>query len=93
MVKSNPAVAMAAGFFALMRAADMEYQTVLEAVRAWPIENRVRLVDQIQDDLHVSDENLTPELMQELDRRLADLKANPADVTIWEEIMSKATSA
>ncbi len=68
----------------------MEFQAVLEAVRSWPVEDRVRLVDQIHDDLQAGDPNLTPELIEELERRLADCKANPGDVITWEEVMAEA---
>jgi putative addiction module component (TIGR02574 family) len=68
----------------------MEYQAVLDAARALPMEDRVRLVDQLQDDLQATDPNLTPELMEELERRLADSKANPGDAVTWEEIMAEA---
>jgi putative addiction module component (TIGR02574 family) len=68
----------------------MEFQAVLEAVRALPVEERVRLVGQIHDDLQATDPNLTPELIEELERRLADSKANPGDVVTWEEIITEA---
>ena len=70
----------------------MEFQAVLDAVRALPVDDQVRLVDQIQEDLQseAHDPNLTPEVMQELDRRLADIEANPDDVVTWEEIVAPA---
>lgn len=67
----------------------MEYQAVLDAARALPVEDRVRLVDQISGELYASDPNLTPELMTELDQRLADLKANPGGVATWQEVMAE----
>jgi putative addiction module component (TIGR02574 family) len=81
---------MAIGFFFCMGGDVMEYQAVLDAARALPVEERVRLVDQIHDDLQATDPNLTPELMQELERRLADIKANPGDGVTWEEVMAEA---
>jgi putative addiction module component (TIGR02574 family) len=70
----------------------MEFQAVLEAVRSLPVDDQVRLVSQIQEDLQIQvpDADLTPELMEELDRRLADIDANPDDVVTWEEVLAEA---
>ncbi len=52
----------------------MNFQAVLDAVRLLPVDEQARLIDQIQDDLLTQEAgaDLIPELMQELDRRLAD---------------------
>lgn len=67
----------------------MEFQAVLEAVRSLSVEEQARLVDLIQDGLN-DDPDLTPELMAELDRRIADAKANPKDGVPWEVVLAEA---
>lgn len=70
----------------------MEFQAVLEAVRSWPVQDQKRLVHLIQDELETQgvDTLLTPEQMQELDRRLADAEANPDEVVPWEDVLAQA---
>ena len=70
----------------------MEFQVVVDAVRSWPVEDQARLVDLIQDDLIAQDEEheLTPELMQELDRRINEVEANPDDGVPWEQVLAEA---
>jgi putative addiction module component (TIGR02574 family) len=72
----------------------MEFQAVLDAVRALPVDDQVRLVDQIRDELGTQGvdavADLTPEQVDELDRRLADIAANPDDVVPWEQVLAAA---
>lgn len=63
----------------------MEFQAVLDAVRAWPVDDQVRLVDLLQDDLLSQDADLTPELMRELDRRVANFEADPSIGIPWDK--------
>ena len=69
----------------------MDFQAVLEAVRALPIDDRARLVDLIQEEMETQDvdSELTPEQMQELDRRIADHKAHPERAIPWEEFEAR----
>jgi putative addiction module component (TIGR02574 family) len=68
----------------------MEYQAVLEAVRSLPVEDQMRLVSEVQEDWQESDPDLTPELIQELDRRIAAHKANPQSAIPWEVVLAQA---
>ena len=70
----------------------MEFQAVLDAVRAWPVDDQVRLVDLIQDELLSQDDDseLPPELMAELDRRIAEVEANPEDGIPWDQVLAEA---
>ena len=78
----------------------MEFQAVLDAVRSLPVADQFRLLDQVREDLtdhYVEDEldtnedsDLTPELKAELDRRLADLKANPDSGIPLEQVLAEA---
>ena len=70
----------------------MEFQAVLDAVRSLPVDDQVRLVDHIKDDLVTRgvDAGLSAEQMQELDRRLADIDANPDDGVSWAEVLAEA---
>ena len=65
----------------------MEFQAVLDAVRALPVGDQVRLVDQIHDELEeLADElRITPEQIKEIDRRLAAYDADPSIGIPWEE--------
>jgi putative addiction module component (TIGR02574 family) len=66
----------------------MDLETVLAEVRSWPVEDRIRLMEEIREGL--ADEECEPELTDELkdllDRRLAALDADPENVTTWEAI-------
>ena len=66
----------------------MDLETVLAEIRSWPVEDRVRLMDEIREGLtdEASELDLTDELKDLLDRRLAALDADPDNVTTWEAI-------
>ncbi len=70
----------------------MDMKTVLDAVHSWPAEDRLRLIEEVWDGL--SDEDRDPELTDDvkalLDRRLAALDADPANVLTWEQIRQSA---
>lgn len=70
----------------------MTYQAVLTAVRSWPAEDRLRLLEELWDDLPdpAGEPELTDDLKALLDRRLAVLDASPGDVLSWEEIQAHA---
>ena len=63
----------------------------LENVRQWPIEHRLELVfglwDQIVEDGWKPE--LTDEMKDELDRRLAKHEADPDNVRTWEQILAR----
>jgi putative addiction module component (TIGR02574 family) len=65
----------------------MEFQAVLDAVRAWPVDEQVRLVDQIQEELdtQANDLALTPDQAKELRRRVATHQADPTIGIPWEQ--------
>jgi putative addiction module component (TIGR02574 family) len=69
----------------------MDLSTVMTAVGSWPVDDRLRLMEEIWDQL--ADEGYEPELSDELkaklDRRLASLDANPENVTTWEAITER----
>jgi putative addiction module component (TIGR02574 family) len=67
----------------------MEFQAVLEAVRALPMDDQVRLVDQIREDLE-TDADLTAAQKTELLKRMAEHKANPASGIPWERVLAEA---
>jgi putative addiction module component (TIGR02574 family) len=66
----------------------MDLKAILTEVQSWPPEDRLRLIEEVWDGL--SDEGYEPELTEELkdllDRRLAALDADPGNVLTWEEI-------
>lgn len=66
----------------------MEFQAVLEAVRALPLNEQIRLAGQIDDDMQALAKTfpLTPEQMQEIERRLAAYDANPSIGIPWEDV-------
>ncbi len=70
----------------------MDLNTVLTAVDAWPVGDRIRLMGEIWDRL--VDQGHEPEfgeeLKAELDRRLAEDDAAPDDVVSWEEVKAHA---
>jgi putative addiction module component (TIGR02574 family) len=68
----------------------MDLNTVLTEVHRWPVEDRLRLIEDVWDRL--SEEGHKPELTEDLkslfDRRMAALDADPDDVLTWDEIKS-----
>jgi putative addiction module component (TIGR02574 family) len=70
----------------------MDVQTVVNEVGSWPVEDRLRLMEEIWEGL--LDQGYEPELTEmqkvELDRRLADDDAAPDDVVSWEEVKADA---
>jgi putative addiction module component (TIGR02574 family) len=69
----------------------MDLSTIMTAVGSWPVDDRLRLMEEIWDQL--ADEGYKPELTDELkaklDRRLAALDADPQNVTTWEAIAER----
>jgi putative addiction module component (TIGR02574 family) len=70
----------------------MDYATTLAAARALRIDDRIRLVTELCDDIaaHRASADLTEAQKSELDRRLADDDADPDDVVPWETIKAEA---
>ncbi len=70
----------------------MDVQTVLTEVDSWPIEDRIRLVQEVWDRL--ADQGYEPELSDamkaEIDRRLAAHAANPDAAIPWEQVKAEA---
>lgn len=69
----------------------MDLSTIMTTVGSWPVDDRLRLMEEIWDQL--ADEGYEPELTDELkaklDRRLAALDADPQNVTTWEAITER----
>ena len=70
----------------------MDFSATLAAVRSMNIEDRIRLVQAIWDEIAADQVqgSLTEAEKCELDRRLADDDANPDDVVPWEVIKGEA---
>ena len=70
----------------------MDVPSVLREVDAWPVEDRMLLVQELWDRL--VDQGYEPELWEnlrdELDRRLAADETAPDDVVSWEEVKAEA---
>jgi putative addiction module component (TIGR02574 family) len=66
----------------------MDLKTVLTEVQSWPPEDRLRLIEEVWDGLtdEGQDPELTTELKDLLDHRLAALDADPGNVLTWGEI-------
>lgn len=68
----------------------MDLNTILNEVHRWPVEERLRLIEEVWDGL--SDQGQDPELTEDLkallDRRMAALDADPGDVMTWDQIKS-----
>lgn len=70
----------------------MDLKTVVNEVGSWPVEERLRLMEQIWDGL--LDQGYEPGLSQEqrteLHRRHAEDNAAPDDVMSWDEVKAAA---
>jgi putative addiction module component (TIGR02574 family) len=69
----------------------MSANEILEAAKALPKEERIKLAQDFWEIIVEDgyDPELTPEQAAELDRRLADLEANPRDVVPWEQVRAE----
>ena len=69
----------------------MDANATLEAVREWPVEDRLDLVFRLWDQLVEDGWQPEPgeELVAELDRRIAAHEANPNDVRTWEQVLAR----
>lgn len=70
----------------------MDFEAVLTAVRSWPTEERLRLVEQVWDELSEDDHptDLTEELKRLLDHRIEALEKDPDAVVPWEVVEARA---
>jgi putative addiction module component (TIGR02574 family) len=68
----------------------MNLETVLAEVNRWPVEDRLRLIEEMSQGLanEGHDGALTEDLKSLLDHRLAALDADPKNVVTWDEIMA-----
>ena len=69
-----------------------DFSSALAAIRALSIEDQIRLVEAVWDEIGA--DRACPDLSEaqkpELDRRLADDKTNPQDTIPWETIKTDA---
>ena len=70
----------------------MKLETLLSEVDRWPVEDRIRLVQEIWDRLvdQGHEPDLNDELKAELDRRLEAHRANPRAAIPWERMEAEA---
>ncbi|MBW3624674.1 MAG: addiction module protein [Armatimonadetes bacterium] len=68
----------------------MDRMAVLREVDSWPVEERLRLMEAVWDSMVESgwEPELTDAQKTELDRRLADLEAQPDNVVSWEDVQA-----
>jgi putative addiction module component (TIGR02574 family) len=69
----------------------MDFDAVLNAANAMPLGERIQLVVAICDSIDAEESRfeLTEELKQELDRRIAACEASPDDGIPWEEVKAR----
>jgi putative addiction module component (TIGR02574 family) len=69
----------------------MDYQTVLSEVESWPVDERVRLVQDVWDRLvdQGHEPGLTEEMRAELDRRIEEMDRNPDAGVPWEVVKAR----
>ena len=69
----------------------MDYQSVLKEVETWPLDDRIRLVQDVWDRLvNLGYEpELTEEMKAELDRRVEEMDRNPGSGVPWEEVKAR----
>ena len=69
----------------------MTVETALAEITAWPVEQRIRLVQAVWDSIAAEQAvpSLTEDQKRELDRRIAELDANPSNVLTWEQIKAR----
>jgi putative addiction module component (TIGR02574 family) len=69
----------------------MDYQSVLNEVETWPIDDRIRLVEDVWERLvdHGYEPELTEEMKAELDRRIEEMDRNPDAGIPWEDARAR----
>ncbi len=69
----------------------MDYQSVLNEVETWPIDDRIRLVQDVWDRLvdQGYEPELTEEMKAELDRRVEEMDRNPGSGVPWEDVKAR----
>jgi len=72
----------------------MDFSATLTLIRAFSIDDRIRLVQTIWDDIAAEQNQaeLSDAQKSELDRRLADDDEHPEDGIPWEEIKAAASA-
>jgi putative addiction module component (TIGR02574 family) len=70
----------------------MDYQSVLDEVESWPVDDRVRLVHDLWDRLvgEGYEREITPEMKAELDRRIDELDRDPGVGIPWDQVKARA---
>lgn len=73
----------------------MDTTATLDAVREWPVEDRLDLVFRLWDQITDSGWQAppSPELLAELDRRLAAHAADPSRVLTWDQVVASLKRA
>ena len=69
----------------------MSATEILAAAKALPLHERIEVAEGLWEDIAGTgyDPDLTPEQAAELDRRLADFKANPDEGIPWEQVKAE----
>ena len=70
----------------------MDYESVLGEVESWPVEDRIRLMQDVSERLADQDDafDLTDEMKAELDRRIEEMDRNPGAGVPWEVVKARA---
>jgi len=66
----------------------MDYDSVLAAIDTWPMEDRLRLINDLQDrcEGYFAQPVLSEATKAELERRIAVLEKDPNRVVSWEDV-------
>lgn len=72
----------------------MDYDSVLAAIDAWSIEDRLRLINDLQDlcEGYFAQPALSEATKAELERRIAVLDKDPNRVVAWEDVDARIRS-
>ena len=69
----------------------MDLQAVLTEVRSWAVEDRLRLIEVVWDEIAAleTEEELSDDLKRLLDQRIAHMEAHPEAVSSLEEVWAR----
>jgi len=67
---------------------DMDYQSVLSEVKSWSVDDRLRLVQEVWEQLpeHIHGSDISDEMKAELDRRIEEMDRSPESGVPWEVV-------
>jgi putative addiction module component (TIGR02574 family) len=66
-----------------------DYTSILSAATQLPVDERLRLIGDLSDSIPAQEVQLSPEWMEEIERRSAEIDAGTAKLEDWESVRER----